>query len=100
MTLDKLVLISVDDHICEPADMFERHVPERYRNRPPCVVVEDDGTSQRWYEGIKKRNLCLNAVAGKLRAMFDVNPYDYEEMPPGLYDVHDRLRDVSQGVRR
>ena len=28
---DDLILISVDDHIAEPADMFEGHVPDKYR---------------------------------------------------------------------
>jgi hypothetical protein len=32
---DDLILISVDDHIAEPADMFRAHVPERYRDRAP-----------------------------------------------------------------
>ena len=27
---DDLILVSVDDHICEPADMFDAHVPPRY----------------------------------------------------------------------
>jgi hypothetical protein len=26
---DELVLVSVDDHICEPANMFDAHVPAR-----------------------------------------------------------------------
>ena len=32
---DDMILISVDDHIAEPADMFDAHVPERYRDRAP-----------------------------------------------------------------
>jgi predicted TIM-barrel fold metal-dependent hydrolase len=97
MTPDELILISVDDHICEPADMFEGHVPARYRDQQPRVVVEDDGTSQWWYEGVKGRNLGLNAVAGKPREMFNVNPRGYDEMRPGCYDVHERVRDMSAG---
>jgi hypothetical protein len=27
MAKDELILVSVDDHICEPADMSESHVP-------------------------------------------------------------------------
>ena len=26
---DEMILVSVDDHICEPADMFVAHVPAR-----------------------------------------------------------------------
>ena len=35
---DDMILISVDDHIAEPADMFDAHVPAKYRDRAPRVV--------------------------------------------------------------
>ena len=41
------------------------------------------------------RNLGLNAVAGKPREMFNVNPTNYHDMRPGCYDVHERVRDMS-----
>ncbi|MSO78105.1 MAG: amidohydrolase [Acidimicrobiia bacterium] len=97
MRAEDLVLISVDDHICEPADMFEGHVPAKYREHTPRVVDEADG-SQQWYYGeVRGRNLGLNAVAGKPREMFNVNPNRYEDMRPGCYDVHERVRDMSAG---
>ena len=43
MDRDDLILISVDDHIAEPADMFEAHVPQKYKARAPRVVLEPDG---------------------------------------------------------
>jgi len=92
-----MILVSVDDHICEPADMFDAHVPERYRDQAPRVVDLPDG-SQQWYYGeIPGRNLGLNAVAGKPPEMFNVNPTRYEEMRPGCYDVDERVRDMSAG---
>ena len=30
---NELILISVDDHICEPRDMFDAHVPDKYRDQ-------------------------------------------------------------------
>ena len=71
---DELILVSVDDHICEPADMFDAHVPDAFREFMPRVVDEADG-SQQWYYGeVRGRNLGLNAVAGKPPEMFNVNP--------------------------
>ncbi len=94
---DDFILISVDDHICEPADMFDAHVPAKYRDRAPRVV-EEDGGAQQWYYGeIRGRNLGLNAVAGKAPEMFNVDPLRYEHMRPGCYDVHERVRDMSAG---
>jgi predicted TIM-barrel fold metal-dependent hydrolase len=92
-----LILISVDDHICEPADMFDAHVPAAYRAAMPVVREQDDG-SQQWYYGeIPGRNLGLNAVAGKPPEMFNVNPTRYEDMRPGCYRVDERVRDMSAG---
>ena len=94
---DEMILVSVDDHICEPADMFAAHVPAKYREQMPRVVDEPDGSQQWFYGEIRGRNLGLNAVAGKPPEMFNVNPTRYEEMRPGCYDVHERVRDMSAG---
>ena len=95
---DDLILVSVDDHICEPADMFDAHVPDevprpgaaRRRRRRTARSSGTTATSA-------GRNLGLNAVAGKPPEMFNVNPMRYEDMRPGCYDVHERVRDMSAG---
>ena len=97
MRADDMVLVSVDDHIAEPADMFDAHVPERYREHAPRVVTDDRGFQQWWYGDKPGRNLGLNAVAGKPAEMYNVNPQRYEEMRAGCYDVHERVRDMSAG---
>jgi predicted TIM-barrel fold metal-dependent hydrolase len=94
---DDMILISVDDHIAEPAGMFDAHVPHRYKDHAPRVVTDERGFQQWWYGDRKGRNLGLNAVAGKSPDMFNVNPQRYEEMRPGCYDVHERVRDMSAG---
>ena len=97
MDADALILVSVDDHICEPADMFDAHVPERYREHAPRVVDEPDGSQQWYYGAVRGRNLGLNAVAGKPPEMFNVNPTRYEDMRPGCYQVDERVQDMSAG---
>jgi len=94
---DDLILISVDDHICEPAGMFDAHVPDRYRDASPRVVEGPDGSLQWWYGDRPGRNLGLNAVAGKAPETFNVDPLRYEDMRAGCYDVHARVRDMSAG---
>ena len=44
MRTEDMILVSVDDHVVEPATMFERHVPARYKDRAPRVVRKKDGT--------------------------------------------------------
>lgn len=97
MDVGDMILISVDDHICEPADMFDAHVPARYREHAPRVVEEPDGSLQWYYGSVRGRNLGLNAVAGKPPELFNVNPLRYEHMRPGCYLVDERVRDMSAG---
>src|SRR5438034_508435 len=94
---DELILVSVDDHICEPRGMFDAHVPVRYRDQAPRVVEEDDGVEQWWYGDLRGRNLGLNAAAGKPREYFNVDASRYDEMRPGCFDVHERVRDMNAG---
>jgi predicted TIM-barrel fold metal-dependent hydrolase len=97
MRAEDLILISVDDHICEPADMFDGHVPDKYKEYAPRVVEEEGGVQQWWYGNVRGRNLGLNAVAGKPAEYYNIDPFRYEEMRPGCYDVHERVRDMNAG---
>ena len=42
MGLDDLILISVDDHIIEPPNLFDAHIPAKYRDRCPRMVTDDN----------------------------------------------------------
>jgi predicted TIM-barrel fold metal-dependent hydrolase len=94
---DELILISVDDHICEPADMFDQHVPAKYKDLAPHVVDEPNGSQQWYYGDVRGRNLGLNAVAGKPREYFNIDAARYDQMRPGCYNVDERVRDMSAG---
>jgi predicted TIM-barrel fold metal-dependent hydrolase len=97
MEHDDLILISVDDHIAEPADMFDSHVPERYKEYVPRVVIEEDGVQQWYYGAVRGRNMGLNAVAGKPREMYNIDATSYDEMRPGCFNVDERVRDMNAG---
>jgi len=62
---EDLILVSVDDHICEPADIFEGRLPKKYQAEAPFVSEDANGRQQWWYQGKPGRNLGLNAAAGK-----------------------------------
>lgn len=94
---DDLILVSVDDHICEPPDMFDAHVPAKYKHQAPHVVIDDQGRQQWMYADKRGRDLGLNAVAGKPREMFNIDACRYDEMRPGCYDVDERVRDMNAG---
>lgn len=41
MRTEDLILVSIDDHVVEPADMFDRHVPDKYRGQAPESVLAE-----------------------------------------------------------
>ena len=62
MKPEDVILVSVDDHIAEPATMFDAHVPAKYKQHAPRVETDERGIQQWWYGDLKGRNLGLNAV--------------------------------------
>jgi len=95
MNIDDLILVSVDDHVVEPPDMFSGHIPEAYADRAPRVVTKDDGTDVWTFEGQEIPNIGLNAVAGRPPDEYGVEPTRFSEIRPGCYDIHERVRDMD-----
>ena len=95
MNTDDLILISVDDHGVEPPDMFQNHLPAKYKDAAPRVVVAEDGSDVWLYEGQQLPNIGLNAVAGKPHEEYGIEPTTFAEMRTGCYDIHDRVKDMN-----
>jgi predicted TIM-barrel fold metal-dependent hydrolase len=88
--------ISVDDHLIEPARLWQERVPAAMRDRAPRIVR--DGDSEFWmYEDRQIVTTGLNAVAGKSREEFSPEPITYEDMRPGCYEPSERVADMDQG---
>ena len=64
----RVPVISVDDHLIEPPDMFEGRMPAHLAERAPRIVERDDGVQHWLYEDRTYPNVGLNAVAGRRRA--------------------------------
>ncbi len=94
MELDDLILVSVDDHVNEPPDMFKKHIPAKFRGQEPHVAVTEHG--QAWViEGQKVTGLGLNAVVGRPKTEYGHEPTSYAQMRPGTYDIHARIGDMN-----
>jgi predicted TIM-barrel fold metal-dependent hydrolase len=88
--------ISVDDHLIEPARLWQERVPEAMRDTAPRIVRE--GESEFWvYEDRQIVTTGLNAVAGKSREEFSPEPITYDDMRPGCYEPAARVADMDQG---
>ena len=109
-------IISVDDHVVEPAHVWERWLPAKYRDRGPRV--ERRGVASITFEGagayrqefdddsphkadtwvyedlvyIHKRHV---AAAGYPRDEMTMTPVTYDDMRPGCYDPKARLDDMD-----
>lgn len=51
MNVDDMVMVSVDDHVIEPPDLFERHMPEKYKDQAPRLVRLEDGSQHCRFAG-------------------------------------------------
>ena len=47
MNVEDMILVSIDDHVIEPRDMFDQHVPDRWKDQAPRSVLNDEGI-ERW----------------------------------------------------
>lgn len=91
----RYTLISVDDHLIEPPDLFDGRMPSEFADRVPRVVELDDG-GQGWLVlGEVQPSPGLNAVAGRPPSEWRYDPTRFDEMRPGCYKIGDRVRDMD-----
>ncbi len=95
--VDELIMVSVDDHVVEPPDLFETTIPAKWRDRAPRVSRRPDGSDVWEFEGSVIPNIGLNAVAGRPREEYGVEPTAFDEMRPGCYDIDERVKDMDAG---
>ena len=95
MQVDDLILVSVDDHVVEPPDLFEGRLSKKAAEKAPRVETLDGGRDVWMFEGRPLPNVGLNAVAGRVPEEYGLDPLAFEEMRPGCYDIHERIRDMN-----
>ena len=94
VSVDDLVLVSVDDHLVEPPNLFERHVPAKYRDRAPRI--EERKGAQVWvFEGKVMPTIGLAATVGRPREELGLEPTRFEQMRAGCYEVDARVADMN-----
>ncbi|WP_280296369.1 amidohydrolase family protein [Nocardia abscessus] len=97
MDKNDMILISVDDHIIEPPDMFKNHLPKRYADDAPRLVHTDDGADVWKFRDTVIPNVALNAVAGRPKEEYGLEPDGLDEIRPGCFDVDERIKDMNAG---
>ena len=95
MQVDDLILVSVDDHVVEPPDLFEGRLSKAAAARAPFIKVMDNGREVWMFEGAALPNVGLNAVAGRVPEEYGVDPLAFSEMRKGCWDIHARIDDMN-----
>ncbi len=95
MRIDDMIIVSVDDHVVEPPDLFRRHLPGRYQDLAPHVIRTDDGSDVWQFLDQQIPNVGLNAVAGRPPEEYGVDPTAFDELREGCFDIEKRVLDMS-----
>ena len=96
MNIDDMVLVSVDDHVVEPPDLFDGP-PARAstrtsrRSSSPGTTAPTPGSTR----ARSCRNVALNAVAGRPPEEYGIEPTSFDQLRPGCYDIDERVKDMD-----
>ena len=91
----RYTVISVDDHVVEPPHTFEGRLPAAIQGRAPRIVETPQGHQVWEFEGERYTQVGMNAVAGRRPESHGLEPFRFDQMRPGCYDVDARIRDMD-----
>ncbi len=94
MRMEDMVIASVDDHIVEPPDMFDNQLTKAQRANAP-QIQEVDGHQIWVWDDLAKPNIGLNAVVGRPKNEWGMEPHRFEHMRKAAYDVDARVDDMN-----
>jgi predicted TIM-barrel fold metal-dependent hydrolase len=83
-------LLSVDDHLLEPPDLWQSRVAARYREAAPQVLAVD-GVDTWVYGDSKAPVIGMFATAGKPPEEWSLDPVSYTDMHAACYDAAARV---------
>ena len=89
-------IVSVDDHLVEPPDLFVGRMPATLQEHAPKVVTLDNGRQAWEYEGALYPNVGLNAVIGRPKEQWSMDPANFDEMRRGCWDIDARVDDMDR----
>jgi predicted TIM-barrel fold metal-dependent hydrolase len=91
----RYTVISVDDHLVEPADMFEGRLPSDLQERAPKIVLNEWGHEVWEFDGEIYSQVGMNAVAGRRPETVKIEPFRFDQMRRGCWDIDARIHDMD-----
>src|SRR5580704_5054974 len=91
----RYTVISVDDHLVEPPDMFEGRLPSKFADAAPRVIENKHGHQLWEFDGQLYSQVGMNAVAGRRPECVTLEPTRFEDMRRGCWDIDARVTDMA-----
>ncbi|MCB2073580.1 MAG: amidohydrolase [Novosphingobium sp.] len=95
MEMNDMVIVSVDDHICEPPNMFDNQLSGELLASAPKNLTDKNGNNYWFYQGHIRGLIGLNAVVGRPFEEYGMEPTSFDQLREGCYDVHARIDDMD-----
>jgi predicted TIM-barrel fold metal-dependent hydrolase len=95
MRMQDMVIVSVDDHISEPPDLYQKHLSGEALATAPQMRTLPNGTNYWEYQGLKMPSVGLNAVVGRPFEEYGMEPTALDQIRKGVWDVHERIKDMD-----
>jgi predicted TIM-barrel fold metal-dependent hydrolase len=91
--MEDMTIVSVDDHIVEPPDMFKQHLP---KDVVQPRIIENDAGNELWlWDDLPIVNIGLNAVVGRPKNEWGMEPARFSHMRKAAYDADARVDDMN-----
>lgn len=87
-------IVSVDDHLIEPASLWESRLPSKLRARGPRAVDSSEGVV--WeFDGERLPTSIISAAAGVPLEKRTFRAMHWDEIRPGCFDPSERVKDMD-----
>src|SRR4051794_31126222 len=91
----RYTVISVDDHLVEPPDMFEGRLPSKLQDKAPKIILNEWGHEVWEFDGEIYSQVGMNAVAGRRPETVKIEPFRFDQMRRGCWDIDARIHDMD-----
>ncbi len=95
MKMEEMILVSVDDHITEPGNVFDAHLKGEAYETAPKLRTSPTGTHYWEYLGKEIPSVGLNAVVGRPPEEYGMEPTSFEQLRAGCFDPNERVKDMN-----
>jgi len=95
MQMNDMVIVSVDDHICEPPTLFDNQLSGDLLAQAPKLKTDSHGKNYWQYQGYIRPSVGLNAVVGRPFEEYGMEPTSLDQLRDGCWDVHARIDDMD-----